>query len=83
MHGPLSRARPRGAGFAGPDPGSDFDEDHKPQRTITAIEHGAVNSTVRTDPGGAVITSMITNDAVAELGLAEDKTAYAIVRPRT
>ena len=54
---------------------------NKLQGTITAIEKGAVNSTVRIDVGGgAVITSMITNEAVTELDLAEGKTAYAVVK---
>ncbi|MGQ7845833.1 TOBE domain-containing protein [Granulosicoccus sp. 3-233] len=49
--------------------------------TVIAIEKGAVNSTVRIDVGnGAVITSMITNAAVADLGLTEGATAYAIVK---
>lgn len=53
---------------------------NKLQGTITSIEKGAVNSTVPIDGGGgAVITSMITNEAVTGFGLADGKTAYAIV----
>ena len=49
--------------------------------TVVAIEKGAVNSTVRIDIGdGTIITSMITNSAVDDLGLAEGKTAYAVVK---
>jgi len=49
--------------------------------TVIAIEKGTVNSTVRIDVGnGAVITSMITNAAVADLGLTEGATAYAVVK---
>jgi len=49
--------------------------------TITAIETGAVNSTVQIDIGGGTsVTAMITNASVEELGLAVGKTAYAIVK---
>jgi len=49
--------------------------------TVVGIEKGAVNATVQIDLGGAVIvTSMITNAAVEELGLEVGKTAYAIVK---
>lgn len=49
--------------------------------TVIAIEKGAVNSTVLIDVGnGTIITSMITNAAVADLGLAKGVSAYAIVK---
>lgn len=49
--------------------------------TIAAIETGVVNSTVQIDlGGGAMVTAMITNASVEELGLAVGKTAYAIVK---
>ncbi|MCI5110001.1 MAG: TOBE domain-containing protein [Marivita sp.] len=49
--------------------------------TITAIDKGAVNSTVQIDlGGGATVTAMITNASVEELGLDVGKTAYAIVK---
>ncbi|WP_092688873.1 TOBE domain-containing protein [Tranquillimonas rosea] len=49
--------------------------------TIVGIETGAVNSTVRIDVGGGtVITSMITNEAVKELGLKEGGTAHAVIK---
>lgn len=49
--------------------------------TVVAIDKGAVNATVQIDFGGGVIvTSMITNASVAELGLEVGKTAYAIVK---
>lgn len=54
---------------------------NKLKGTVVAVNKGAVNSTVRIDVGGgAIITSMITNDAVEELGLAEGKEAYAVVK---
>jgi molybdopterin-binding protein len=49
--------------------------------TVTAIDKGAVNSTVQIDLGGAVmVTAMITNASVEDLGLEVGKTAYAIVK---
>lgn len=49
---------------------------------ITAIDKGAVNSTVQIDIGGSgtTVTAMITNASVEELGLEIGKTAYAIVK---
>ncbi|MDE8652230.1 TOBE domain-containing protein [Novosphingobium album (ex Liu et al. 2023)] len=38
--------------------------------TVTAITPGAVNGSVKVDIGGATITSNITEEAIAELGLA-------------
>ncbi|MCL3883957.1 TOBE domain-containing protein [Marivita sp. GX14005] len=49
--------------------------------TVTGIDKGAVNSTVQIDLGGAtMVTAMITNASVEELGLEVGKTAYAIVK---
>ena len=49
--------------------------------TVVKIEKGAVNSTVRIDVGGgAIVTAMITNAAVDDLGLAEGSEAYAVVK---
>ncbi|SMX35856.1 TOBE domain-containing protein [Maliponia aquimaris] len=49
--------------------------------TVMGIERGAVNSTVQIDLGGAVIvTAMITNASVDDLGLAVGKTAHAIIK---
>ena len=49
--------------------------------TVTAIETGSVNSTVRIDlGGGTVITAMITNEAVADLGLSVGGEAHAVVK---
>lgn len=49
--------------------------------TIVGIEKGSVNATVQIDLGGAVIvTAMITNAAVEDLGLEIGKTAHAIIK---
>lgn len=49
--------------------------------TVVRIEKGAVNSTVRVDVGGGtIVTAMITNAAVDDLGLAEGSAAYAVVK---
>ena len=49
--------------------------------TVVAINEGTVNATVQIDLGGAVIvTAMITNASVKELGLEVGKAAYAIVK---
>ncbi|WP_416881611.1 TOBE domain-containing protein [Marivita sp.] len=49
--------------------------------TVTAIDKGAVNSTVQIDlGGGTMVTAMITNASVEDLGLEVGKTAYAIVK---
>ena len=48
---------------------------------VVGIDKGAVNGTVRIDVGGGTeITAMITNAAVAELGLAEGSDAYAVIK---
>lgn len=49
--------------------------------TISAVDKGAVNSTVQIDlGGGTTVTAMITNASVEELGLEVGKKAYAIVK---
>lgn len=49
--------------------------------SVVGIDKGTVNSTVQIDLGGGVIvTAMITNAAVADLGLEVGKTAHAIVK---
>ena len=49
--------------------------------TIASIDKGTVNSTVRIGVGGgAILTAMITNAAVSELGLAEGSDAYAVIK---
>lgn len=41
---------------------------------------GATTAHVRIDVGGSIITASITNEAVAELGLAVGHEAYAVVK---
>jgi len=48
--------------------------------TIVEVVKGATTSHVRIDIGNAVITSAITNEAVAELKLEKGKAAYAVVK---
>ncbi|MGA4668766.1 TOBE domain-containing protein [Propionibacteriaceae bacterium Y1923] len=49
--------------------------------TVVGIEAGAVNSIVQIEVApGLVITSSITNAAVAELGLKEGAEAYAVIK---
>jgi molybdopterin-binding protein len=49
--------------------------------TIVAITPGAVNGTVKIDIGGGnVITSSITEEAIADLALAEGDTVTVIVK---
>lgn len=47
---------------------------------IVEITKGATTSHVRIDIGGAVVTSSITNEAVADLGLTVGKDAYAVIK---
>jgi molybdopterin-binding protein len=49
--------------------------------TIVAITPGAVNGTVKVDIGGGnVVTSSITEEAIADLALAEGDTVTVIVK---
>jgi len=49
--------------------------------TIVEITKGATTAHVRIDiGGGSVVTASITNEAVAELGLAVGGEAYAVVK---
>jgi molybdopterin-binding protein len=48
---------------------------------VVKIVHGAVNSEVIIElPGGTRLVSIITNSSVENLGLAEGKEAYAIIK---
>lgn len=48
--------------------------------TVSAIKDGAVEAQVTIDVGGQMITSVITMDAVSELGLAVGSPVIAIVK---
>jgi molybdopterin-binding protein len=49
--------------------------------TVTAITPGAVNGTVKVDiGGGTIITSSITEEAIADLGLAIGDSVTVIVK---
>lgn len=47
---------------------------------ITNILKGATTSHITIDVSGTVITSAITNEAVADLGLEVGKVAYAVIK---
>lgn len=47
---------------------------------VVEVIKGATTSHVRIDIGAAVITASITNEAVADLGLAVGKEAYAVIK---
>lgn len=49
--------------------------------TVTAITPGAVNGTVKVDIGnGLIVTASITEEAIAELGLAEGDQVTVLVK---
>lgn len=49
--------------------------------TVKKVKTGPVNSQVTVDIGGGNnITSMITSDAVADLGLASGKAVYVVIK---
>jgi molybdopterin-binding protein len=48
--------------------------------TITAIKEGAVEAQVRIDIGGQFVTSVITMDAVTDLGLVVGDKVVAIIK---
>ncbi|HNX95621.1 MAG TPA: TOBE domain-containing protein [Holophaga sp.] len=49
--------------------------------TVKKIVAGAINAEVILDLGGGqTITSIITNDSVASLGLREGQVAYAVIK---
>jgi molybdopterin-binding protein len=49
--------------------------------TVTAVTLGAVIATIRVDIGGGnVVTSTITNDAVADLGLAVGDVVVVLIK---
>ncbi len=48
--------------------------------TVLEIEEGAVNAVVKIDVNGTVLTSVITINAVKELGLKPGMEAYAVIK---
>ena len=48
--------------------------------TVVEVTKGAVNTIVRIDIGGAVVSSSITISAVDELGLKVGEQAYAVIK---
>jgi len=49
--------------------------------TVSRIKEGPVNSQVEVDiGGGSKLTSMITSDAVAELGLSQGSEVYVVIK---
>ena len=50
------------------------------QGTVTKISKGATTSIVHLDCNGTEITASITNEAVADLSLAEGQAAHAIIK---
>jgi molybdopterin-binding protein len=47
---------------------------------IVEVRKGQTTAHVRIDLGGSIVTASITNEAVDELQLAADQTAYAVVK---
>lgn len=48
---------------------------------VVKVTEGAVNAEVTIElPGGAQVVSIITNTSVENLGLAEGKSAYAVIK---
>lgn len=51
------------------------------QGKVVSVKTGPVNSMVKVDIGGGnIVTSMITTDAVEELGLAEGASVHVVVK---
>ena len=48
--------------------------------TVTAIEVGAVMTTVKVDVGGQTMTSAVTRESVEELGLAVGRSVVCLVK---
>jgi len=47
---------------------------------IVEVRKGATTAHVKIDVNGTVVTSLITNEAVDELGLAKGMEAYAVIK---
>lgn len=48
--------------------------------TVKSVTKGAVNGIVTIDCEGNLITADITNESIENLGLAEGKQAYAVIK---
>ncbi len=48
--------------------------------TVKEIERGSVNAVVKLDVGGQELTSMVTMDAINDMGIKEGDEVYAIVK---
>ena len=48
--------------------------------TIVSLHPGAVNGTVKVDIGGHIVTSSITEEAIADLGLAEGDEVTVVIK---
>lgn len=48
--------------------------------TVASVSEGAVNGVVAIDLGGRIVKADITLDAIRDLGLAEGKVAYAVIK---
>jgi len=47
---------------------------------VVSIELGAVNAVVKVNIGGPVITSIVTMDAVKDLGIVVGSPVYAVIK---
>jgi molybdate transport system regulatory protein len=67
--------------LASGDSGLQFSARNQLKGTITTLLEGAVNAEVGlTLPGGTQVFAVVTNDAVAELGLAKGQAATAVIK---
>lgn len=48
--------------------------------TVKEIETGTVNAVVKVDIGGPIVSSMITLDALKDLGLSVGSATYVVVK---
>lgn len=48
--------------------------------TVASIKEGSVHAQVTIDVGGQMVTSVVTMDAIRELGLAEGSAVVALVK---
>ena len=53
---------------------------NQPKGKVTAVQLGTTTAHIKIDIGGQTITAAITNDSAKELGLAEGKSVYAVIK---